>query len=197
MPEFSDIVEPSRAALVVIDMQNDFCDPEKTPMSVPMLPRLKAFIAEARRAQVRVIYAQVLHDEATESEVWNERPRHPAVLGTPGADFHPDFVPEKDDYVIKKSRYSAFIRTTFEDDLHAMGIETLIMTGIATNVCVESTARDAYQRDFRVVMVEDCCASMSEEAHEATLNTFRRGFGGLVCKAEDVIAAWPALTVKP
>jgi nicotinamidase-related amidase len=57
MPEFSDIVEPSRAALVIIDMQNDFCDPEKTPMSVPMLPRLKAFIAEARRAQVRVIYA--------------------------------------------------------------------------------------------------------------------------------------------
>ena len=197
MPKFSEVVDPRHAALVVIDMQNDFCDTAKTPMAVPMMPRLKALIEEARRAQVPVIFAQVLHDEATESEVWNERPNHPAVLGTPGAEFHPDFVPGKDDYVIKKSRYSAFVRTSFEDDLHAMGIETLIMTGIATNVCVESTARDAYQRDFRVVMVEDCCASMSEEAHEATLNTFRRGWGGLVCKAEDVVAAWPAVTVQP
>ena len=51
-------------------------------------------------------------------------------------------MPEPGDYVIKKSRYSAFIRTSFEDDLHAMGVETLIMTGIATNVCVESTARE-------------------------------------------------------
>jgi ureidoacrylate peracid hydrolase len=196
MPEFSEVVDPRRAAVVVIDMQNDFCDTTKTPMAVPMMPRLRAFIEEARRAQVRVIFAQVLHDESSESEVWNERPNHPAVLGTPGAEFHPDFVPLPDDYVIKKSRYSAFIRTSFEDDLHAMGVETLIMTGIATNVCVESTARDAYQRDFRVVMVEDCCASMSEEAHEATLNTFRRGFGGLVCKAEDVVAAWPKVTVQ-
>jgi ureidoacrylate peracid hydrolase len=194
--EFPDVVDPRRAALIVIDMQNDFCDPERTPMSVPMLPRLKAFIADARRAQVRVIFAQVLHDESNESDVWNERPRHPAVLGTPGADFHPDFVPLTDDYVIEKTRYSAFIRTNFEADLRAMGIETLIMTGIATNVCVESTARDAYQRDFRVVMVEDCCATMSQEAHEATLETFRRGFGGLVCKAEDVVAAWPRLTVS-
>jgi ureidoacrylate peracid hydrolase len=196
MPEFADIVDPRHAAVVVIDMQNDFCDPVKTPMSVPMLPRLKAFIAEARRAQVRVIFAQVLHDEATESEVWNERPNHPAVLGTPGAAFHPDFVPQKDDYVIKKTRYSACIRTNYEDDLRAMGVETLIMTGIATNVCVESTAREAYQRDFRVVIIEDCCASMSEDAHEAALNTFRRGFGGLVYKAADVVAAWPAVTVK-
>jgi ureidoacrylate peracid hydrolase len=196
MPEFSEVVDPRHAAVVVIDMQNDFCDPVKTPMSVPMLPRLKAFIDEARRAGVRIIRAQVLHDEATDSEVWNERPNHPAVLGTPGAEFHPDFGPEKDDFVLKKTRYSAFIRTSFEDDLHAMGIKTLIMTGIATNVCVESTARDAFQRDFRVVMVEDCCASMSEEAHEATMNTFRRGWGGLVYKAADIVAAWPAVTVK-
>jgi ureidoacrylate peracid hydrolase len=197
MPELSEVVDPRHAALVVIDMQNDFCDTLKTPMAGPMMPRLKAFIEEARRAQVRVIFAQVLHDEATESEVWNERPNHPAVLGTPGAEFHPDFVPAKDDYVITKSRYSAFVRTNFEADLHAMGVETLIMTGIATNVCVESTARDAFQRDFRVVMVEDCCASMSEEGHEAALNTFRRGFGGLVCKAQDVVAAWPTVTVTP
>jgi ureidoacrylate peracid hydrolase len=161
-----------------------------------MLPRLKAFIDEARRAGVRIIRAQVLHNEASDSEVWNERPNHPAVLGTPGAEFHPDFMPEKDDFVLKKTRYSAFIRTTFEDDLHAMGIKTLIMTGIATNVCVESTARDAFQRDFRVVMVEDCCASMSEDAHNAALENIRRTFGGMVYKAEDVVAAWPTVTVQ-
>ena len=82
MHEFAEIVDPRHAAVVVIDMQNDFCDPVKTPMSVAMLPRLKAFIAGV--AQVRVIFAQVLHDEDSESEVWNERPNHPAVLGTPG-----------------------------------------------------------------------------------------------------------------
>lgn len=196
MPKFDEIVDPRHAAVVVIDMQNDFCDTAKTPMAAPMMPRLKALIDEARLAGVRVVRAQVLHDESSESDVWNERPNHPAVLGTPGAEFHPDFLPQPGDYVIEKSRYSAFVRTSFEADLRAMGIKTLIMTGIATNVCVESTARDAFQRDFRVVMVEDCCASMSEEAHEATLATFRRGFGGLVCKAADVTAAWPKLTVS-
>ena len=196
MPEFSDVVDPRHAAVVVIDMQNDFCDPQHVPLSVPMLPRLKAFIAEARRAGVRILFVRVEHDLATDSEIWNNRKgRKPARKGTLGAEFHPDFVPAPGDYVLTKSRYSAFVRTNFEQDLHAMGIETLIMTGIATNVCVESTARDAFQRDFYVVMVEDCVAGINEAAHNGTI-TNSGVYGGGVTSAAEVLAAWPRIAVQ-
>jgi ureidoacrylate peracid hydrolase len=91
--------------------------------------------------------------------------------------------------VVTKHRYSAFVGTDLEQVLRALGRRSVIMTGEATNVCVESTARDAYMRDFFVAFTSDCTASTSQDAHEATLYTMGKHFGEVVT-SDEVIAAW-------
>jgi ureidoacrylate peracid hydrolase len=80
--------------------------------------------------------------------------------------------------------------------LRSNGIKTVIMTGEATNVCVETTARDAYMRDYFVAFVSDCTASGSQAAHDATLITIGRHFGTVLTSA-DILSAWTALGVLP
>jgi ureidoacrylate peracid hydrolase len=175
-------------------MQNDFCNPADYPESVPMLPRLQRLIDESRRAGVQVIFTQVNHDPTNDSKVWVSRraPGRKDIVkaGTPGADYHPEFHPQPGDIDIVKHRYSAFIGTPLEMNLRTLGIQTLFMTGIATNVCVESTLRDAFQRDFYVVLVEDCCAAGTRALHEGTVENTRRHFGGLVATSDEVVEAW-------
>lgn len=196
-----DHVNPAHTALVVVDVQNDFCDPVDYPTAAGMLPRLRALIAQARDAGVRVVFTRAVHSEATDSAVWRTRfdfrpHRHDTCrAGSPGADFHRDVQPTEADMVITKHRYSAFIGTPLELQLHALGIQTLVFTGIATNVCVESTARDAFQRDFHVVLVRDCTATSSAQLQEAAEENVRRHFG-VVCTADEMAAAWAASSAR-
>jgi ureidoacrylate peracid hydrolase len=194
------VSDPRRSALVVVDMQNDFCNPADYAESVPMLPRLQKLITESRRAGVQVIFTQVNHDATNDSTVWVSRraPGRKDIVkaGTPGAQYHPDFQPQPGDIDIVKHRYSAFIGTPLEMNLRTLGIETLFMTGIATNVCVESTLRDAFQRDFYVVLVEDCCAAGTRALHEGTVDNTRRHFGGLVATSDEVVEAWSEVAAR-
>jgi ureidoacrylate peracid hydrolase len=188
------VAAPRRSALIVVDMQNDFCNPADFPESVPMLPRLQRLIEESRRAGVQVIFTQVNHDATNDSAVWVSRraPGRKDIVkaGTPGAEYHPDFQPRPGDIDIVKHRYSAFIGTPLEMNLRTLGVQTVFMTGIATNVCVESTLRDAFQRDFYVVLVEDCCAAATRALHEGTVENTRRHFGGLIASSDEVIESW-------
>jgi len=194
------VSDPRRSALVVVDMQNDFCNPADYPESVPMLPRLQRLINESRRASVQVIFTQVNHDATNDSTVWVSRRatgrKDIVKAGTSGAEYHPDFQPQPGDIDIVKHRYSAFIGTPLEMNLRTLGIETLFMTGIATNVCVESTLRDAFQRDFYVVLVEDCCAAGTRALHEGTVDNTRRHFGGLVATSDEVVEAWSEVAAR-
>ena len=80
--------------------------------------------------------------------------------------------------------------------LRAQGVENLILTGVTTNVCVESTARDGYMLDYHIVLVSDCTASYSDEPHQATLANIRRAFGR-VATAEEISSAWQAAGLLP
>ncbi|HLH21520.1 MAG TPA: isochorismatase family cysteine hydrolase [Chloroflexota bacterium] len=190
-----DLVYPPLTALVVVDMQNDFCDSRHFPMAEPMLPRLVRFTAAARAAGLPIIRFRMLNTPQTSSAVWTshlgEGPiQHQiCVPGTPGAEFHPDFQPAPGDIVITKPRYSGFIGTNFETILRTLGVRALICTGIATNVCVESLARDAFQRDYYTIVVSDCTATRSQAEHEASLHILRRRFG-VVATADEIIACW-------
>jgi ureidoacrylate peracid hydrolase len=194
------IADPAHTALVVVDVQNDFCNPEEYPAAQLMLPRLRAFIEDARRQDVRVVYARVVHSDLTDSEVWRarnrNRPNSRGVCreGSVGAEYAPGFGPLPGDVEIVKHRYSAFVGTELELVLRAQGIRTVLVTGIATNTCVESTARDAYQRDFHVILVSDCTACKLPMLQEATEENIRRNFG-LVATADEVVAAWQPVAV--
>ncbi|MCC6890923.1 MAG: cysteine hydrolase [Hyphomicrobiales bacterium] len=197
LPSFEELMTTTRTALVVIDVQNDFCSPE-FPAHKQILSPLQKLISEARRAGVPLVYTQAVHNDKTDSAVWKSRYRlrphrnQTCRIGTPGVDFHPTVRPAPEDIIVQKHRYSAFIGTDLELILRAQRIETLLFTGIATNVCVEAAARDAFQRDFWTIMVSDCMAAHSEEAHKAALTNCERGFG-IVVTSDQIEKVWRGL----
>ncbi len=108
--------------------------------------------------------------------------------GTPGAEIYEPLKPTQDDIVVKKFRYSGFYGTQLENLLRALGRDTIAITGVTTNVCCDSTARDGAMRYFKVVFLSDCSASFSPEEQDATLKNFEKHFGpvmGLahICRA--------------
>jgi ureidoacrylate peracid hydrolase len=195
IPALAEVVAPSRAALVVIDVQNDFTDPASFPRAEAILPMLQRLLAVARAAGVPVIYTQSVSTPATEGPVWRSRfARRPRGLpfcreGTPGADFHSAVTPQPGDIVVVKHRYSAFHGTDFELILRSQAIDSLVFTGITTNGCVESSVRDAFQRELWTTTVADCTAAASDDLHEGALRSIAWNFGRVVSSA-DVLALW-------
>ncbi|KAB8126985.1 cysteine hydrolase [Gracilibacillus oryzae] len=200
-------LKPEETALIVVDVQNDFCHEDgslaKTganlEMVSSMMPPLKNVIEHAKEAGVSVIYIQTIHEESTDSKTWTNRFRNkekPAVCrkGSWGSEFY-EINPQADDIVVIKHRYSAFINTRLESVLKTKGIKSLLMTGISTNVCVESTARDGFMLDYQIVLLEDCCASFSRKAHEMTLINIRDFFGNVATSDEIFNIRMPQETV--
>lgn len=201
MRNLQQILEPSKTAVVVVDVQNDFCDPEgatgKRGFSVEacaeMVPHLQRLLDGAHAYGASVIFVQTIHTRWTDSDAWlyrsDDRKRVDTCReGTWGADFY-GVAPAQNDPIVVKHRYSAFLNTRLESVLHTLRIETLVMTGVATNVCVESTARDGFQRDYNVVFLDDCSATYDRTLHDATLTNMRNHFG-TVLKADDVLKVW-------
>jgi ureidoacrylate peracid hydrolase len=202
-------VAPAATALIVIDVQNDFCAKggyyDKTgadlSFSAPAVERMIQLIDSARAAGVRVIFARSHYDPVYVSETQKARQRRVGWdmpycrQGTWGADFY-RVVPAPDETIVTKHRYDAFYGTNLEVVLRSNKVQNLILTGVATNVCVESTMRSAYFRDFEVVVVEDCCAARNVSAHEASLENVRKHFG-LVAPAADVEQIWRDAVAKP
>ena len=117
-----------------------------------------------------------------------------AAPDSPDAAFLRGFEPEDGDLQVAKDRYSAFHGPELANQLNDRGIETVIVAGFSTDVCVSSTARDAFQLDFNTVTLSDCCAASSHAAHDAALETLARRFGR-VCTADEVVAAWQSKPV--
>ncbi len=202
LTKLSEKVDPKHAVLLIIDMQNDFCH-ENGAMSQDgmdvssvraIVPAMQRLIDGAHRLGLPVVFTQAVHNEWTDSEVRMERhlDRNPiCVEGTWGVEFY-GVAPTEKDLVIQKARYSAFVGTDLDVVLRTKGIRSVIVTGTATNTCVESTARDAFMRDFYTVAVEDCCAQANMTKHEAALRALEGTFG-VVVTAQDVLDAWSSL----
>jgi ureidoacrylate peracid hydrolase len=201
------ILEPASTAILVVDMQNDYCHVNgnvssrghDVSMIANMIPRLQHFLTEARQLKAKIIFIQCIHEPETDTEVWLKRhggkPLPHCRKGTWGADFW-GVAPQDGEPVVIKHRYSAFVGTRLESVLHGLGIKTLVMTGVGTNVCVESTARDGFMRDFNIIFVSDCTATSTQEFHDATLANIEIFFGA-VATSEEVVARWRELTLAP
>jgi len=192
-------VDPKNAALLVVDMQNDFCHPDGSlgkrgrdmTFGLQMTPRLVQLIEEARKAKVPVIFIrQTLSEATTSPSVREHRLKRmpsgaelPLQEGSWGADYY-EVAPQPRECVVTKHRYSAFVDTSLDLILRSQEIKSLIMTGVATNVCVESTARDGYMKDYYIVFVSDCTATFAMEDHEATLRNIDTYFGDVVTSSE-------------
>lgn len=185
---------PSKAALVVIDVQNDFCHPEgslsKTKKidlkhAYEAVATLKTFIERCRGFNIPIVFVRTTHSVWTDSPSWRTRMEGDAEKmeicrpGSWGGDFY-EIRPAEGDCIVTKHRYSAFVGTDLDLILRSRGIEYLFFGGVATNVCVETTLRDAFNLNYRVFLVEDCCGAFLPQEHEATLNNVRKYFGRVV-----------------
>lgn len=184
-----------KAALLVIDVQHDFIDegaPVQCVGGIEMIPKIKKLIAACRDAQIPIIYTKEVHrpsriDMGLEPE---NLPDH-CMLGTKGVEIIEDIAPEEDDIIVNKVRYSAFIGTDLVfvlNGLHVLPHDTLIICGDASNVCVYNTASEANQRDYRIKVVEDCCAGTSWEEHEAAMYQIEYTQKGARVKLEDILS---------
>jgi ureidoacrylate peracid hydrolase len=204
-------VNPSHTALVVIDVQNDFCATEgfvarggRDVSHIPqMVRRLQELIDHARRAGVLIVFVRCSYstdDNRYLSDVWLEQAARrqgggytlsPVCQnGTWGAEFYGGISPGGGDIVIVKHRYSAFYGTDLDIVLRSHGVRTVVLTGVSTHVCVETTAREAFVRDYYTVVVGDCCAAYSQAEHETALKLIDRFFGEIT-RLDEVRSLWP------
>ena len=183
-------MQPLKTALIVVDVQNDFCHDQgafskrKADLSQAqkILPSLRSLIEKCRKSKVPIIFIRTFHSVWTNSPSWLGRMGGTAEKipvcrpNSWGAEFY-EVKPEEGDYIVTKHRYSAFVGTDLALVLRSRGIETILVTGVVTNVCVETTARDGFNHDFNVVLVEDCCGAFSPDEHAATLKNISQYFG--------------------
>jgi ureidoacrylate peracid hydrolase len=191
-------IQPAHTALLVIDMQNDFCadggmvarggrDVASAHAVAQALPPL---IATARAAGVLIIFVRNAYSTTGNiylSDAWLEQAGRKQGGGYTlypccepdswGAEFAGAIRPGATDPVVTKHRYSAFHNTDLDTILRAKAIRTLVLTGVTTDVCVGSTARDGFMRDYYIVVSSDGTAAYSREDHEATLRNIDRFFG--------------------
>jgi ureidoacrylate peracid hydrolase len=200
-------IDPARTAHIVVDLQNGFMAPG-APVEVPtareIVPNVNRICAALREAGGTNVFLRYTYD-AAEPQPWTTR--YGAYLSAERSAAHKDTFrrgaepwqlwPLLDlrpgDLIVDKTRFSAFVPGTcpLHDTLQARGIDTLIVTGTLTNVCCESTARDAMQRNYQVVFVADGNAALSDAEHNATLCNMATLFADVMTTVEilDVLAA--------
>lgn len=193
-----DSLATKRTALLVIDMQNAFVAagaPIEVPAARAIVPAINRLAAELRRRGVPVIW--LLHQNAADGGDWHGffdvfvRPENRGKAaqalsaGNPLQRIWSGLEVQEDDLQLTKNRYSAFIGNgSLKKTLQERGIDTLLIAGTKTNVCCECTARDAMMLDYKVVLLSDCTAALSDDEHRATLENVIQQFGDVLTADE-------------
>jgi nicotinamidase-related amidase len=207
-PQLSDDVrlDPARTALVLIDIQNDFCDPQgvfgKLGNDVSMMPRMaersRLLVNAARRRGILTLFVRATYDgevlAAPLAETYHLRGFLDGLCaeGSWGAEWYGGLAPDPDrpnEITLTKHRFSAFWDTEIDLILRSNRIRTVVFAGVVTSGCVESTLRDAFFRDYHVVVVRDAVAEASYERHEASLRKIDQAFG-VVRDAAEIAVVW-------
>ncbi|MDO6584681.1 isochorismatase family cysteine hydrolase [Salipiger sp. 1_MG-2023] len=191
---------PADTALIIIDMQRDFCDPDGwvgqhgadvAPMRAMIAP-IRAVLERMRELGFPVIHTREGHRpdlaDLNENKRWRSA-REGAEIGTtgpcgrmltrgePGWEIVPELTPLPGEPIIDKPGKGAFYATDLEQILHARGIRNLIFTGVTTDCCVHTTMRDANDRGFECMLLDDCCAASAPHNHAAILTFTTMGDG--------------------
>lgn len=210
----TELVDPSYTALVVVDMQRDFCSAGYAfadqgidiTMYPAMVPRLARLLEGARAAGVRVIFIQMtrLPNSMIESPAQLRftmrlhfetrgplKPLRYTMDGSEGQQIIPELTPKPDEVIVRKYRSSGFWGTNLDMLLRSNGVKSLVVTGATTEGCVESTARDGLFNDYYVIIPEDCVASDDPKQHDASLLLMRHRFD--VLTSDDILHEWSAV----
>jgi len=168
--------KPNRCALLVIDMQQYFLS-----LAAPILGNVLSLIECCWSRGMRVVYTRHGHRDISKDggmlvKWWGDLIQY----GSKDWELIKGLNPPEADGILDKNRYSAFHGTGLEESLRSIKVDELIITGVLTNCCCETTARDAFVRDFRVFFVSDGTATVNEELHLSTLKNLAFGFAHIV-----------------
>lgn len=180
-------MDKNKTAILVVDMLNDFvtgalaCDRGKA-----IVPKTAQLLKAARKNGVPVIFCNDAHLKGIDHELklWGDH----AIVGTPGAEVIPELELSEGDYVVPKRRYSGFFRTDLELLLKELGIETVIMTGLHTHMCVRHTSADAYCLGYEVVVASDATDSFTEADYTSGIEYLKSVYGAKVYTVDQLAA---------
>jgi ureidoacrylate peracid hydrolase len=193
-------IDPARTAHIIVDLQNGFMEPGATvelPVARDIVPNVNEICKAVRSAGGRNVFIRYLVDEEVQVS-WSSwftdfasPQRRKAMIETFGKDCHgfalwPGLDVRPEDLIVDKTRFGAFVpgSSKLHEILQARGIDTLIITGTATNVCCESTARDAMQMNYKVIFVADGNAALTDAEHNATLDNMVTLFADVMTTEE-------------
>lgn len=190
------IIDPATAAVIAVDVQRAFTDLFRLPLEPALdgvLRRISRVVDHARTAGATVAMVRTVlgeHEHSENTRRWPEAMRRNFAPGSPGTEFDPSIAVLPGDIEIVKARYSAFLRTPLDSLLRERGVSTAVIVGLTTNVCVQSTARDAWQHDYTTITLADCCSEVGTGAHDASLEWTARNFG-FVCRSDELVFGAP------
>jgi ureidoacrylate peracid hydrolase len=204
-------LRPASTALLVIDMQRGFVhagEAMEVPAAREAVPRIRTLV-DAFRAKGRpVVFTEFVYSDAAPLLVGAIHPEHlralpgtPRGFGVPSSSCHEDdpsvatvdeLAPRADELVVRKRWYDAFAGTPLDGALRARGVDTLVVTGTMTDICVLATVVGAFSREYRITVVEDAVTTLWPEIHRATLDIIGRAYGRITSAKEvaDVVGAW-------
>jgi ureidoacrylate peracid hydrolase len=207
MPEFP--LVPARTALLNVDMQRCFVEgsPLASPDGPALLEKINPLIRTCRATGALVVHTKgwMAGDGSNLGVMAELVPPFIVELYTEGsstAELHPALDVKADDLIVNKTRYGAFHGTDLAEQLHSRGIDTVIVSGIATNICCETTAREAAQHDFRVVVLSDGTATKemngvsAHDLQKATLASLGMVFAQ-IATIDEVVTRLCAYSVNP
>ncbi len=162
-------------AIIVVDMLKDNFKREAnlsiTPEALRIIPNIKKLLDYGRRRAWPVIFAC---DSFLEGDfIFQGRMKPHSIRGTEGAEVIQDLTPLATEMVLGKRRFSAFFKTDLDQTLRTLKVDTVVLTGLSTHVCILMTAMDALSHDFHSIILEDCCAAHKQEVHRAALDLYR------------------------
>ncbi|MBS7631886.1 cysteine hydrolase [Candidatus Bathyarchaeota archaeon] len=174
-------------AILVIDVINDFVSGVMgSERASRILSTISKLLTWARENHVPIIYVTDAHHQGIEPE-FEIFPIH-ALDGSNGSEIVGEIKPERGDYHIKKRRYSGFYETGLDSLLRDLKVDTLIITGIVTNICVQHTAADAFFRGYKIIIPSDCVEALSDAEQEFALRYMEKIYGAEITTSQKVFS---------
>jgi len=172
----------SNTALIVVDMVKDFTHPNGKvfyPENLEILPRIKSVIESFRKKNLPIIFLRHSYREGKyDKNLLNMRPN--CIENTGGDEIDPSLTVEKEDYVIKKRRYSGFVGTDLDMVLRENNIKNTVIVGTKTNCCIRATVTDAYYLNYHPVVIKECVATNNEDSQRVHLEEIDKYFGKVI-----------------
>ncbi len=175
-----------KAAVIVIDMINDFVSGVfKSDRAAKVIPNIEALLDHARKQKTPVIYATDAHLPGIDPEfqVWGKH----AEAGSWGAEIVDELKPKKGDYRVFKRKYSAFQGTDLDQLLRELKVDTVILTGVVTDICIQHTAADAFFKGYKIIVPKDCVEAIDAATQNAAIKFLKKAYGPEITTSKDLL----------